>query len=108
MSMMKEFREFAMRGNVVDLAVAFVMGVAFGAVVNSLVDNLLMPVIAMIAVPSTLEESALAGGSGTLTPAMAAYPTQVAAIRAPYLSGPAYQGPSVGRAVKSRRSRSLP
>jgi hypothetical protein len=41
-----------------------------------------MPVIAMIAIPSTLEESALAGGSGTLTPAMAAYPTQAGAIRA--------------------------
>ncbi len=46
--MIKEFRDFLLRGNVVDLAVAFVMGVAFGAVVNSLVDNLLMPVIAMI------------------------------------------------------------
>jgi large conductance mechanosensitive channel len=47
-SVIKEFRDFLLRGNVVDLAVAFVMGVAFGAVVNSLVDNLLMPVIAMI------------------------------------------------------------
>lgn len=46
--MIKEFRDFLLRGNIVDLAVAFVLGVAFGAVVNSLVDNLLMPVIAMI------------------------------------------------------------
>ncbi len=46
--MIKEFRDFLLRGNIVDLAVAFVIGVAFGAVVNSLVDNLLMPVIAMI------------------------------------------------------------
>jgi large conductance mechanosensitive channel len=37
-----------MRGNIVELAVAFVMGVAFAAVVNSLVENLVMPVIAMI------------------------------------------------------------
>jgi large conductance mechanosensitive channel len=44
----KEFRDFLLRGNIVDLAVAFVIGVAFGAVVNSLVDNLLMPVVAMI------------------------------------------------------------
>jgi large conductance mechanosensitive channel len=44
----KEFRDFLMKGNIVDLAVAFVMGVAFGAVVNSLVDNLVMPIIAMI------------------------------------------------------------
>jgi large conductance mechanosensitive channel len=46
--MLKEFRDFLMRGNIVDLAVAFVMGVAFGAVVNSFVQNLVMPVIAMI------------------------------------------------------------
>jgi large conductance mechanosensitive channel len=46
--MIREFRDFLMKGNIVDLAVAFVMGVAFGAVVNSLVDNLVMPVIAMI------------------------------------------------------------
>ena len=46
--MITEFRDFLMKGNIVDLAVAFVMGVAFGAVVNSLVNNLVMPVIAMI------------------------------------------------------------
>jgi large conductance mechanosensitive channel len=46
--MLKEFRDFLFRGNIVELAVAFVMGLAFAAVVNSLVANLLMPVIAMI------------------------------------------------------------
>jgi large conductance mechanosensitive channel len=46
--MLKEFRDFLMKGNIVDLAVAFVMGVAFGAVVNSLVNNLVMPIVAMI------------------------------------------------------------
>ena len=46
--MLKEFRDFLFRGNIVELAVAFVMGLAFAAVVNSLVNNLLMPVIAMI------------------------------------------------------------
>ena len=46
--MLQEFRDFLFRGNIVELAVAFVMGVAFGAVVNSLVNNLVMPVIAMI------------------------------------------------------------
>ena len=46
--MLREFRDFLLRGNIVELAVAFVMGLAFAAVVNSLVDNLLMPVIAMI------------------------------------------------------------
>jgi large conductance mechanosensitive channel len=46
--MLKEFRDFLLRGNIVDLAVAFVLGVAFGVVVNSLVDNLVMPIVAMI------------------------------------------------------------
>ena len=46
--MLKEFRDFLLRGNIVELAVAFVMGVAFGALINSFVDNLLMPVVAMI------------------------------------------------------------
>jgi large conductance mechanosensitive channel len=46
--MVREFRDFLFRGNIVELAVAFVMGLAFAAVVNSLVQNLLMPVIAMI------------------------------------------------------------
>ncbi len=46
--MIKEFRDFLFRGNIIELAVAFVMGVAFAAVVNSLVVNLVMPVIAAI------------------------------------------------------------
>ena len=46
--MLKEFRDFLMRGNLVELAAAFVMGVAFAAVVNSFVNDLVMPVIAMI------------------------------------------------------------
>jgi large conductance mechanosensitive channel len=45
--MLAEFRDFLLRGNIVELAVAFVMGLAFAAVVNSLVDNLIMPLIAM-------------------------------------------------------------
>jgi large conductance mechanosensitive channel len=46
--MLKEFRDFLLRGNIVELAVAFVIGLAFAAVVNSLVNDLIMPVIAMI------------------------------------------------------------
>ena len=46
--MLREFRDFLLRGNIVELAVAFVMGVAFGALINSFVDNLLMPIVAMI------------------------------------------------------------
>src|SRR6185436_5250178 len=47
-TMIKEFRDFLMRGNLVELAVAFVIGLAFAALVNSLVDNLVMPIVAMI------------------------------------------------------------
>lgn len=47
--MLQEFRKFVLRGNVVDLAVAVVIGAAFGAVVTSLVRDLLTPVIAAVA-----------------------------------------------------------
>ncbi len=46
--MLREFKDFLMKGNIVDLAVAFVIGVAFAAVVNSFVNDLVMPIIAMI------------------------------------------------------------
>lgn len=45
--MLKEFREFAMKGNVVDMAIGIVIGAAFGAIVNSLVTDLIMPVIGL-------------------------------------------------------------
>ena len=45
MQMLKEFREFAMKGNVVDLAVAVIIGAAFGAIVTSLVGDIIMPII---------------------------------------------------------------
>jgi large conductance mechanosensitive channel len=46
--LLEEFKDFLMKGNLVELAVAFVMGLAFAAVINSLVDNLLMPIIAAV------------------------------------------------------------
>jgi len=46
--MLKEFRDFVLRGNVIDLAVAVVIGAAFGAVVTSAVENLFTPLIAAI------------------------------------------------------------
>jgi large conductance mechanosensitive channel len=52
----KEFRDFLMRGNLVELAVAFVMGAAFAAVVASFVDDLVMPVIAMIVGKPTFDD----------------------------------------------------
>ena len=45
--MLKEFRDFAMRGNVVDLAVAVVIGAAFSKIVGSLVDGIIMPIIGL-------------------------------------------------------------
>lgn len=45
MSMLKEFKEFAMRGNVVDLAVGVIIGAAFGKIVTSMVNDILMPPI---------------------------------------------------------------
>jgi len=48
LKVLKEFKDFLMRGNVIDLAVAVVLGAAFGAVVTSLVTDLLTPVIAAI------------------------------------------------------------
>ena len=46
--MFKEFREFAMRGNVVDMAVGIIIGAAFGAIVKSLVDDVIMPPIGVL------------------------------------------------------------
>jgi len=46
--MLKEFREFAIRGNVMDLAVAVIIGAAFGKIVTSLVDNILTPLIGLV------------------------------------------------------------
>jgi large conductance mechanosensitive channel len=47
-AMLKEFKEFAMKGNVVDLAVAVVIGAAFGKIVDSLVKDVIMPIIGAI------------------------------------------------------------
>jgi large conductance mechanosensitive channel len=46
--MLKEFREFAMRGNVVDLAIGVIIGAAFGKIIDSVVSDLIMPVIGAI------------------------------------------------------------
>lgn len=46
--MWKDFKEFAMKGNVIDLAVAVVIGAAFGKIVSSLVENIIMPLVGML------------------------------------------------------------
>jgi large conductance mechanosensitive channel len=67
--MLKELREFAMRGNVVDMAVGIVIGAAFGTIVKSLVDDLIMPPIGLLLgnvdfsdLFVTLKDGATAGG----------------------------------------------
>jgi large conductance mechanosensitive channel len=67
--MFKEFKEFAMRGNVVDMAVGIIIGAAFGTIIKSLVDDLLMPPIGLLLgnvdfsnIFITLKEGAKAAG----------------------------------------------
>lgn len=48
MTMLKEFKAFALKGNVMDLAIAVIIGAAFGKIVSSLVDDLFMPLIGLI------------------------------------------------------------
>lgn len=48
MGFIKEFKEFAVKGNLVDVAVAFVMGAAFGKIVSSFVDGIVMPVVGLL------------------------------------------------------------
>jgi large conductance mechanosensitive channel len=49
MSVLKEFKEFAMKGNLVDMAVAFIMGGAFGKLVTGFIDGIIMPVVGKLA-----------------------------------------------------------
>jgi large conductance mechanosensitive channel len=48
MSILQEFREFALKGNVIDLAVGVIIGAAFGKIVTSLVNNLMMPLLGLL------------------------------------------------------------
>lgn len=48
MKLLKEFRDFTIRGNVLDLAIGIVIGAAFGAIVSAVVENILMPIIGML------------------------------------------------------------
>lgn len=48
MALLKEFKEFAMRGNVIDMAVGVVIGAAFGKIIPSLVDDIIMPLVGVV------------------------------------------------------------
>ncbi len=77
--MLKEFKEFVIRGNVMDMAVGIVMGVAFGLIVNSLVQDVIMPPIGLLLghidfanIFLVLKDGKVAGPYGTLAAAKAA------------------------------------
>jgi large conductance mechanosensitive channel len=48
MSLVKEFKEFAVKGNMIDMAVGIIIGAAFGKIVSSLVNNIIMPPLGMV------------------------------------------------------------
>lgn len=64
--MFKEFKEFIARGNVVDMAIGLVMGSAFTAIVNAVVDNILMPIISGLTAGVNHEDIVLTIGGSTL------------------------------------------
>jgi large conductance mechanosensitive channel len=64
--MLKEFREFAIRGNVMDLAVAVIIGGAFGKIITSLVNDILMPFIGLVLGGISFSEQAITVGNAVL------------------------------------------
>jgi large conductance mechanosensitive channel len=77
--MFKEFKEFAMKGNVIDMAVGIIIGAAFGTIIKSLVDDILMPPIGLLLGNAdfsnlflTIKEGKMTGPYASLTAAKAA------------------------------------
>ena len=68
MSILKEFRDFAMKGNVLDLAVGIIIGGAFGKIVSSLVNDILMPPIGYLVGGMDFKELKVTLNPGTLDP----------------------------------------
>ncbi|GAB4494999.1 MAG: large conductance mechanosensitive channel protein MscL [Anaerolineales bacterium] len=64
--MLKEFRDFAMRGNVIDLAVGVIIGGAFGKIVGSLVNDILMPLIGLVLGGVNFAEQAIQIGDASV------------------------------------------
>jgi len=77
--MLKEFRSFVARGNVLDLAVAVIIGAAFAAIVSSLTDDIIMPVIGRVV--GGLDFSSYFIRLGALPPGYAGSPDDYAALR---------------------------
>ena len=66
MSIVREFREFAVKGNVMDLAVGVIIGAAFGKIVGSLVEDVIMPLIGVLMGGLNFSDLAMKVGSATL------------------------------------------
>jgi large conductance mechanosensitive channel len=64
MSIVDEFKDFAMKGNVMDLAVGVIIGGAFGKIVSSLVENILMPIIGLMTGGADFSKMAIPLGTG--------------------------------------------
>ena len=64
--MLKEFKEFVMRGNVLDLAIAVIIGGAFGKIVGSLVNDILMPLIGLVMGGINFSDQALTVGAAVV------------------------------------------
>ena len=65
--MLKEFRDFALRGNVIDLAIAVVIGAAFTAIVTSLVDDIIMPLVGVLLGGVDFSTLAITVGDASIT-----------------------------------------
>jgi large conductance mechanosensitive channel len=66
MGLVKEFKAFALKGNVLDLAVGVIIGAAFGKIVSALVDNILMPVIGILMQGQNFTDLSVKVGDATL------------------------------------------
>ena len=78
--MLKEFREFIERGNVIELAVAFILGLAFNAIVKSLVNDMIMPVVGQITGGADSTNRFIVLGSGSFDTLAAAQEAGVATL----------------------------
>ncbi|HZG26564.1 MAG TPA: large conductance mechanosensitive channel protein MscL, partial [Chitinophagaceae bacterium] len=66
MAVIKDFKDFALRGNVLDLAIGIVIGAAFAGIVSALVDNILMPIIGILTGGIDLKSLSIKVGSAEL------------------------------------------
>ena len=78
--MLKEFREFIERGNVIEFAVAFILGLAFNAIVKSLVNDMIMPVVGLITGGADFTNRFIVLGSGSFDTLAAAQEAGVATL----------------------------